>query len=119
MSRHPIPSLLRPAVTLALAVGLAMPGCGTPAPAPARTVASGDWVQFYVPPEVLAGARTDALQLLATPRAVADDGSLFVPFVGPVPVVGRTEPDVGSTVSEMMRCVYNAPVQMQARIVNR
>jgi hypothetical protein len=81
-------------------------------------VAFGDIIQFYLPPNLLLEAGTEPLAVLANGQQVSIDGTIFIPFVGALPVLGLTERELSSLVSEQVQAIYNLPIQVQARIVN-
>jgi hypothetical protein len=83
-------------------------------------VASGDAVQIIVPQGVLAQPGAEGLAILGAPQVVAIDGTIFVPFIGAMPVLGLTERELGTLISDQVQGIYNFgfPVNIKARIVN-
>lgn len=79
-------------------------------------VAGGDEVQFIVEPKVYLQPGHEQLFLLGSPQAVQLDGTIFVPYVGPLYVLGMTEVELSNTVNHMLGAVFTTGVQVQARI---
>ncbi len=78
----------------------------------------GDTIQFFVSPALLTNPSFQDLYLLvAGPQPVAVDGTIFVPNVGPVMVLGLTEKAIGALVSEQLQTLYTAPIKIDARIL--
>ena len=75
-----------------------------------------DLVQFIVPPEVLMQPGAERLAVLETAQPVAIDGTIFVPLVGPVYALGKTETDLAALVRTQLRSVLKFDVDLQARI---
>ncbi|MBL8737197.1 MAG: polysaccharide biosynthesis/export family protein [Planctomycetes bacterium] len=75
-----------------------------------------DKVQFLIEPQVLAQEGLERLAELTVPQPVGIDGTLFVPYVGPVYALGLTEADLGALVTSHLRSLFKN-VQVQARIV--
>jgi len=75
-----------------------------------------DLVQFIVPPEVLMQPGAEQLSVLQTGQPVAIDGTIFVPLVGPVYALGKTETDLAALVRTQLRSVLKFDVDLQARI---
>lgn len=96
-------------------------GFGTRADGNARAenfVAGGDEVQFIVDPEVYRLPGHEQLFLLTTAQPVAIDGTIYVPYVGPVYVLGRKETDVSALVTELLGGVFTTPIEVEARILS-
>ena len=55
-----------------------------------------DLVQFIVPPEVLMQPGAEQLSVLQASQPVGLDGTIFVPLVGPVYALGKTEADLAA-----------------------
>ncbi len=79
----------------------------------------GDTIQFYVSPSLLTNpSYADLYLLVAGPQPVAVDGTIFIPNVGPVMVLGLSEKAIGALVSEQLQTLYTAPIEVQARIIS-
>ena len=75
-----------------------------------------DLVQFIVPPEVLMQPGAEQLSVLQASQPVGLDGTIFVPLVGPVYALGKTEADLAALVRTQLRSVLKFDVDLQARI---
>mgnify|MGYP003624636830 CR=1 FL=1 len=75
-----------------------------------------DQVAFIVPPSVLLQPGAEQLALLAQPQPVAIDGTIFVPLVGPVYALGKTEAELAALVRTQLRSVLQFDVDLQARV---
>ena len=73
-------------------------------------------VQFIVPPEVLLQPGAEQLAVLQQGQPVAIDGTIFVPLVGPVYALGKTEAELAALVRTQLRSVLKFDVDLQARI---
>lgn len=78
-----------------------------------------DFVQFLISPGTLAQPGHERLAELAVPggQPVAIDGTIFVPYVGPVYALGHTELEIAELVRAQLRTVLVADIDLQARIV--
>ena len=76
-----------------------------------------DRVQFLIEPHVLAQAGLERLAELTVPQPVGIDGTLFVPYIGPVYALGLTEAELGALVTSHLRSMFKN-VNVQARIVD-
>jgi protein involved in polysaccharide export with SLBB domain len=79
-------------------------------------VGGRDAIQFLLPPEALLQPGYERLAELTVPQPVGIDGTVFVPYVGPVYVLGKTEAELGALVTAQLRTVMTREVQVQARI---
>ncbi|HEB54353.1 MAG TPA: hypothetical protein ENI87_13960 [bacterium] len=75
-----------------------------------------DLVAFVVPPEVLLDPAGAQLQILTQGQRVGLDGTIFVPLVGPVYALGKTEAELAALVRTQLRSVLKFDVDLQARI---
>lgn len=75
-----------------------------------------DQVAFIVPPAVLLQPGAEQLALLGQPQPVAIDGTIFVPLVGPVYALGKTEAELAALVRTQLRSVLQFDVDLQARV---
>lgn len=80
-------------------------------------VSGGDAVVFFIEPSIYLQPGYEQLSLLTVPQAVGIDGTIFVPYVGPVPVLGLTQRELKLLVEEQLQAFFNAPIHLQARIV--
>lgn len=76
-----------------------------------------DQVQFLLQPDALLQPGLERLAELTIPQPVAVDGTIFVPYVGPVYVLGKTEAELAALVRAQLRTVVKPEVDLQARIV--
>ncbi|MEO6593227.1 MAG: polysaccharide biosynthesis/export family protein [Planctomycetota bacterium] len=75
-----------------------------------------DWVQFIVPPEALLIPGAEQLGALNVSQPVNLDGTIFVPYVGPVYALGKTEVELATLVKQQLRAVFQPEIDLQARI---
>src|SRR5690606_7903445 len=95
-------------------------GFGTRAQGVAPTenyVAGGDYVQFVIDPIAQLTPGAEMLGLLAVPQPVAIDGTLLIPYIGPVYVLGMTESQLGAMVAEELQRTFSFSVRLYARVV--
>lgn len=76
-----------------------------------------DFVQFLLSPTALLMAGAERLGELTVPQPVGIDGTIFVPYVGPVYALGKTEIELSTLVRAQLRAVLTSDVEVQARIV--
>jgi protein involved in polysaccharide export with SLBB domain len=77
-----------------------------------------DLIQFLLPPTALQQPAYARLAELTAPQPVAIDGTIFVPYVGPVAVLGKTEAEAAALVNSQLRAAGVAQdFEIQARIV--
>ncbi len=81
-------------------------------------VAGGDLVQFIVSPDLYQQPGYEQLFLLARPQPVGLDGTIFVPYIGSQYVLGLTEAALSDVISALLDGIFQAPIQLQARIVS-
>lgn len=77
-----------------------------------------DAVQFRLRPDVLLTPALERLVDLTVPQPVGIDGTIFVPFVGPMYVLGKTEAELTTYVSAALNSVLQDQIDLQARIVS-
>ena len=58
------------------------------------------------------------LGVLRAPQPISIDGTIFVPFMGPVDVLGMTERELTALVKEQLSAVFAFPIDMHARILD-
>jgi protein involved in polysaccharide export with SLBB domain len=76
-----------------------------------------DQIQFLVSPLALTNPALPRLAELTVPQPVAIDGTIFVPYVGPVYVLGKTEAEAAALVSAQLRAVgISEDLGIQARM---
>lgn len=75
-----------------------------------------DMVQFLISPDALAQPGAERLAELVASQPVNIDGTIFVPFVGPVYVLGLTEAELTALVSSHLRGKFQFDLDLQARI---
>ncbi len=81
-------------------------------------VGGRDQLQFLLQPDVLLIPSYERLAELSTPQPVAIDGTIHVPFVGPVYVLGKTEAELVALVKAQLRNAgLTEPIDLEARIV--
>ncbi|MBL8753303.1 MAG: polysaccharide biosynthesis/export family protein [Planctomycetes bacterium] len=77
-----------------------------------------DQVQFLLPPEVLLVPGLERLAELQVVQPINLDGTIHVPFVGPVYVLGKTEAELAALVRSQLRAAgLVADIDLEARIV--
>ena len=79
-------------------------------------VSGGDAVKFLLSPAAYSDPAAAQLQLLTMAQPVAIDGKIFIPYVGPVFVLGMTEAQLAQMVKELLRPVFKFEIDLQARI---
>ncbi|MFO1052099.1 MAG: polysaccharide biosynthesis/export family protein [Planctomycetota bacterium] len=94
-------------------------GFGTRADGSARAenfVAGADEVQFIVDPEIYRRPLHEMLFLLQTRQPVSIDGTIYVPYVGQVYALGKTEAQLAAEVSLALEGVFKDYIHLDARI---
>lgn len=81
-------------------------------------VAGGDGVVFMVNPSVFASPGAERLVLLSQVQRVGVDGTILVPYVGPVMILGLTERELKRLVESQLAAFFNIEVRVEARILN-
>ncbi len=95
-------------------------GFGTRAQGVAPTenyIAGGDVVQFLIDPIAQLTPGAEMLSLLSFAQPIGIDGTLLVPYIGPIPVLGLTEAELAALVMEQLQVTFKFPVKLLARIV--
>lgn len=81
-------------------------------------VGGRDRVQFLMSPVALANPAYPRLRELTVQQPIAIDGTIFVPYVGPVYVLGKTEAEAAALVAAQLRAIgIPEDLGLQARIV--
>lgn len=75
-----------------------------------------DLVSFTVPESVMLQPGAEQLALLGVAQPVAIDGTIFVPLIGPVYALGKTEAELAALVRTQLRSVLQFDVDLQARV---
>ncbi len=81
-------------------------------------VAGGDAVEFTLSPVAWQQPDAEKLFLLTRPQAVGIDGTILIPYVGPVQVLGKTEAELAQLVKSLLRPIFPFEVDVQARVRN-
>lgn len=81
-------------------------------------VAGGDKVQFVLDPNTYLQPGLEQLFLLTTPQSVQIDGTIFVPYIGSVYVLGAKEQELATIVGSLLEARMTAPLGLQARIIS-
>jgi protein involved in polysaccharide export with SLBB domain len=76
-----------------------------------------DTIQFLIEPTALAEPGLERLAELTVKQPIAIDGTIFVPYVGPVYVLGKTELEVSALVQGLLKEVLTNVPEIQARII--
>ncbi|MCA8965092.1 MAG: polysaccharide biosynthesis/export family protein [Planctomycetes bacterium] len=76
-----------------------------------------DWVQFMLGQNDVLQAGAERLAELTVAQPVGIDGTIFIPYVGPVYVLGKTELDLSAFIKAQLRTVLTFEPDIQARIV--
>ncbi len=79
-------------------------------------VTAGDLVAFIVDPGVYQQPDAAQLYLLTQPQALNLDGTILVPYIGPVSVLGLTERELSSLVRNLLSPLFAFELDIQARI---
>lgn len=80
-------------------------------------VAGLDWVQFLLGPNDALQPTAERLAELTVAQPVGIDGTIFIPYVGPVYVLGKTEVELAAVVKAQLMTVLKFEPDVQARIV--
>jgi protein involved in polysaccharide export with SLBB domain len=81
-------------------------------------ISGGDAVVFFLDPSMLIQPGFEQLALLASPQQVGLDGTIHVPYVGNLMVLGLTERELEDLVGEQLQGYYNVTIEFTARILN-
>jgi len=82
-------------------------------------VSGGDAVVFFLEPAMLVQPGYEQLALLSTPQQVGIDGTIYIPYVGNVMVLGLTELELDKLVETQLQGFYNVRLPpIRSRIIN-
>lgn len=81
-------------------------------------VSGGDAVQFSVASTSYMMPDAERLFLLTLPQIVGIDGTILIPYVGPVQVLGKTEAELAALVKNLLRPIFAFEIDLQARVLN-
>ena len=82
-------------------------------------LAGGDGVVFVLSGGTLTIPGAQRLALLTRVQLVGLDGTILLPYVGPIPVLGLTEQQLERLVESSLAGLFAEEIQLQARIVDR
>ncbi len=76
-----------------------------------------DTIQFLISPtELMLPGRERLIELTAA-QPIGIDGTIYVPYVGPVYVLGYTETELAALIKTHLRSVFRNEIDLQARII--
>jgi len=81
-------------------------------------VTGGDAIVFELDPTLAASPAAQSLFLLSQPQGVGIDGTIYIPLVGPVYVLGKTEREVTALVRGRLGAIFKFEPILDARIIN-
>ena len=79
-------------------------------------VAGGDFVSFILSPQAYQDPAAQQLFQLTLPQRVGIDGTILIPYVGPVQVLGLSEAGLTRLVKDLLRPSFQQELDIQARI---
>lgn len=79
-------------------------------------VAGADQIIFLLSPDALLQPGLERLAELTVAQPIAIDGTIFVPYIGPVYVLGKTEAEVAALVKAQLRTVIKPEIDLQVRL---
>jgi len=82
-------------------------------------VTGGDAVVFFLEPGLALEPGFEQLALLAQPQSLAIDGTIHIPYVGSLMVLGLTERELQSLVQEQLQTISKWEIRLTARIVDK
>ena len=81
-------------------------------------VTGGDGVVFFLEPTMLIQPGYEQLALLTQPQQVGIDGTIHLPYVGNLMILGLTERELEDLIEEQLQALYAQRVEVDARILN-
>jgi protein involved in polysaccharide export with SLBB domain len=81
-------------------------------------VAGADRVRFIIDPTIYLQPGAEQLYLLTQEQALSLDGTILVPYVGRLPILGLTERELTALVTEQLQTFFTFPIRLQARITD-
>lgn len=82
-------------------------------------VGGRDQIAFQMDPKAFMRPDAERLYYLSSPQAVALDGTIVVPYVGSVYVLGKTQQELTDLVRSLLLPVFNQNIDMEARILSQ
>lgn len=76
-----------------------------------------DRIQFLLEPEVALNPGANRLIELTVPQSPGLDGTIYVPYVGPIYVLGRTETELAALVKSQLAAIFTFDIKLQVRII--
>jgi protein involved in polysaccharide export with SLBB domain len=76
---------------------------------------AGDSVVFFVEPTLLVQPGFEQLALLTAPQQVGIDGTIHLPYIGNLMVLGLTERELETLVVQQLQGPYKIPIRLRAR----
>ncbi|MCA8953601.1 MAG: hypothetical protein KDE27_29080 [Planctomycetes bacterium] len=76
-----------------------------------------DIIQFLIDPRELTRPGAERLVELTARQPIGLDGTIHVPYVGAIYVLGRTEAEAAALVQGYLRAVFNFELDLQVRII--
>ncbi len=81
-------------------------------------IVGGDSVMFVIDPQTYLNPGAEQLYLLTSPQTLSIDGTILVPYVGPIDVLGMTERELSALVKESLGALFTFPIELHARIID-
>lgn len=82
-------------------------------------VAGGDTITFLLPSAALGSPDTERLATLQATQPVRVDGTILIPYLGPLYVLGMTEAQLSALVKNQLRPLFQKEIDVQAVIAGR
>lgn len=77
-----------------------------------------DHIQFLLDPAIALNPAATRLVEMTAIQAPGLDGTIYVPYVGPVYVLGRTETELAALVKSQFAAIFTFPIDLQVRIID-
>ncbi|MBK8098559.1 MAG: polysaccharide biosynthesis/export family protein [Planctomycetes bacterium] len=81
-------------------------------------VGGGDFITFLIPSAAVGDPDTERLVALQTTQMVRVDGTILIPYLGPLYVLGMTEAQLGALVKNQLRPLFKKEIDVQAIILS-